>query len=468
VPSDSAIEIAARIRSRGSSAAEELAATRQACEASDPRLNAFVHLDWAGAESHAREVDHRLARGDHLGPLAGVPFAVKDLQDVAGMPTTRGSKLHRADPLPQEDSPSVARLRGAGGVPIGKTATAEYGMDSATATVAWGVTRNPWDITLTPGGSSGGSAAAVSAGVVSFATGTDEGGSIRSPASFCGLVGLKSTHGLVPRDDGTSDTNVIGVLTRTVADTALLLEVMTGPDPRDKMSQLGDGNSSFLQAAESLDVSGLRASWSSDLGYAAVESEIATHCEAAAGRLIEACDLNLVERLVSIEEPAEIWMRLTATRFRARLTALDLWPRYEEELDPTSRDFLAYASALTTRDLGEAEIARLRLESQVAELFADVDLLITPTVACDPFAAEGPVPDTIAGRKASLVGPEPFTMLANLSWLPAVSLPAGLSAAGLPVGLQVHARWGNDHQLLRLARIWEQAAPWPGCAPGWN
>lgn len=244
----SALEIAHSVLAGDTTAVEQTEAVREACERYNRELGAFVALNWDSALRQAAAVDAEIAEGEHPGPFAGVPFGVKDLQHAAGFVTGRGSRLHLGDEPVTFDSPSVARLRGAGAIPVGKTATAEFGMDSATTTPAYGTARNPWNLELTPGGSSGGTAAAVSAGIVPFGTGTDEGGSIRSPASFCGLVGLKSTHGLVPRDDGLSDTNSIGVLTRTVADSAALLDVIAGSHPADKMTQSGKRSLSYQQA----------------------------------------------------------------------------------------------------------------------------------------------------------------------------------------------------------------------------
>ena len=464
---DSALEIARRVRTGESSAAEQIEAAREACERRNPELGAFVALDWKGAARQAAEIDSAIANGENPGPLGGVPFGVKDLQNLAGFVTGRGSRLHANDDPVDFDSPSVARLRRAGAIPIGKTATAEFGMNSATTTPAYGTARNPWNRELTPGGSSGGSAAAVSAGIVSFGTGSDEGGSIRSPASFCGLVGLKPTHGLVPRDDGLSDTNTVGALTRTVADSAALLDVMAGSHPQDKMTYRGQPLPSYERAMTAIRVDSLRACWSPDLGYAVAEPDIIARARESAFGLADAAQFDLHEVRLEFEPPPDIWMRLVAVSFLQTLTADGYVPARESELGPAAASFVEYARGVTPRELAQAEAARGRLERQVADFFQRFSFLLTPTVACDPFTAEGPVPERIAGQPASLVGPEPYTMLANLSWIPAISIPAGLSTAGYPVGLQVHAPWDHDGHLLALARVWEETQPWPTCAPGY-
>jgi Asp-tRNA(Asn)/Glu-tRNA(Gln) amidotransferase A subunit family amidase len=443
-------ETAELVRSGEASAVEILTLAHERWSALDESLNSFAHVDWDRAHAAAAAVDALRDRGEDPGVLAGVPFGVKDLQDCEGMPTTCGSLLLVDAPPAARDSPSVARLRRAGAIPVGKTATAEWGMDSATTTRAFGTTRNPWRLELTPGGSSGGSAAAVSAGIVPFATGTDEGGSIRSPAAFCGLVGLKPTHGLVPRDDGTSDANVAGVLARTATDTALLLDVISGGDARDKMSMTS------AAGRRDLVVAGLRATWSDDLGYAVVEPEVASVARSAAERLAVEAELDVDDRVLSFDDPAHVWMPILATRFLRRLQALDLWPAGADRMNGPTTEFIDYATEIDGAALGRAEQMRIALEHQVRDAFERTDLLLTPTVACEPFAAEGPVPTKIAGRDVALGGAEPFTMLANLTWLPAISIFAGCTARGLPVGLHITARWGWDAALLRLAQIWEE------------
>src|SRR5205823_11644205 len=219
-------------------------------------------------------VDAAIARGDDPGPLAGVPFGVKDLEDCAGLPTSHGSLLYKGRPPVAADSIHVGRLRAAGAVPVGKTAAPEFGAIAYTSTPAWGTTRNPWNLERTPGGSSGGSAAAVAAGLVPFCTASDGGGSTRIPASFTGLFGMKPSYGRIPHPRAAlSQTTCVGALTTTVADAARHLDVAAGPDDRDRAS-LPPPTVSYERAAEELDVGGLRALWSPDMGYAVVVPEI--------------------------------------------------------------------------------------------------------------------------------------------------------------------------------------------------
>src|SRR5271155_4874907 len=280
-------DAAHRIRNGEESAASLTRRCLDAVANANTELNAFVHLDAERALAAAEIVDAAVAagRGQELGPLAGVPFGVKDLEDCAGMPTTRGSRWFANGPAKTVDSIHVARLRAAGAIAIGKTAAPEFGAWAYTASPLLGVTRNPWDVSRTPGGSSGGSSAAVSSGMVPFCTASDGGGSIRGPAAFTGLVGLRGAYGRIPTfgDTHLAQNAVVGCVTTTVTDTALLLDVMAGPDGRDRTC-LPPPTGSYLEALGQLDLSGLRVAWSKDLGFAVLDPEVAAICERAAMR----------------------------------------------------------------------------------------------------------------------------------------------------------------------------------------
>lgn len=433
-------------------------------------LGAFVHVADDAARQVAAEVDEAVARGDgeRLGPLAGVPFAVKDLEDCAGMPTSHGSLLYRdLDPV-GADSPHVARLRAAGAIPLGKTAAPEFGTLHYTHTKAWGTARNPWDPAMTPGGSSGGTAAAVAAGMVPFGTASDGGGSTRIPASFSGLVGLKPSHGRIPHPDADpSQTACFGALTTTVADAALHLDLTAGPDDRDRLS-LPPPAVGYRDAAETLDVSGLRVGWSSDLGFAHVDPEVAELARAAAEEAARAGGVELVEVDVRLTDPVATWLSAGALSLWLSIDEHQHWPDRAEELTPFVRMGLEATRDRPMRTLARSLRRRLQLQEDVAEVFCGVDVLMTPTTAVPAFVAEGPPPTEIAGVEVNPAMSVPFTMLANLCWNPAVSVPAGLTAAGLPVGLQVIGQRHVDEVPLRFARLLEQARPWPRHAPGWQ
>ena len=291
---------AARLIRAGQLSAEELTVScLEAIERGNAVTNAFVHVDGESAVAATRAVDSLVhdRRLDELGPLAGVPFGVKDLEDCAGMPTTRGSRWFAGGPPKTTDSIHVGRLRAAGAIPVGKTATPEFGAWAYTASPLLGVTRNPWDPSRTPGGSSGGTSAAVSSGMVPFGTASDGGGSIRTPASFTGLVGLKCTYGRIPTfgDTHLAQNAVVGCLTTTVADTALLLDVMAGPDARDRTCLPAPTVQLRSTRSTTSTCRGCRVAWSVDLGFATVDPEVATLCEHAARAFVAATGAPLVD-----------------------------------------------------------------------------------------------------------------------------------------------------------------------------
>jgi aspartyl-tRNA(Asn)/glutamyl-tRNA(Gln) amidotransferase subunit A len=439
-------------------------------------LNAFVHLDHDRAHAAAAEVDDRIARGDVVGPLAGVPFGVKDLEDCAGMPTSYGSRLFAGGEPVAADSLHVARLRAAGAIPIGKTATPEFGTLQFTRNRTSGVTRNPWDRSRTPGGSSGGTAAAVAAGLVPFATASDGGGSTRIPASFSGLFGMKASFGRIPYPTpNPGQTTCIGVEVTTVRDAAAHLDITAGPDDRDRTS-LPPASTLYLHAVDHLDVRGLRIGWSLDLGFAVVDPEVAELSRAAAEVLAAELGSPLVELDVHLTEPVRTWMSANVIGDWIDVDGTGAYPDRLAELTPYVARNLEGSADRPVPSLVKPLIRRAELESSVSAIFAEVDVLLTPTTAVTAFAAEGPPPAVIAGvDMVERFGPVaagamnvPFTMLANLCWNPACSVPAGLASDGLPVGLQIIARRHADEVVLRLARLFELARPWPRHAPSFR
>jgi aspartyl-tRNA(Asn)/glutamyl-tRNA(Gln) amidotransferase subunit A len=461
-----AIEVAESVRRGERRAVEVLDDALAAIAAGNDRLGAFVHVDEGLARKAAEAVDAAVDAGRDPGPFAGVPIGVKDLEDCAGMPTTQGSLLYAGRGPVDADSLHLARLRAAGAVPVGKTAAPEFGTLNFTKTKVFGVARNPWDPELTPGGSSGGSAAAVAAGLVPMATASDGGGSTRIPASFCGLVGFKASYGRIPHPAPTgSETSVVGVLTTTVADSARHLDVAAGPDDRDRFS-LPQPLVGYESAIETLPLDGLRARWSPDLGFARCDPEVREVAETAARALAEAAGLAIDDEPVSLTDPVRAWLGAGALDLWLDLEP-GMWPGVAGDLTRYSRSVLEQTEDYPVRKFADAVRRRQQLVLDAARLFDDVDVVMTPTTAVPAFPAEGPPPEVIDGEPAHPLGASatPFTMLANLCWNPAVSVPAGRTAAGLPVGLQVMARRHHDEIPLRLARIWEQARPWPRRAP---
>ena len=433
---------------------------------SNEPLNAFIHLDPDAAHEIASDIDARLARREPLGGFAGVPIGVKDLEDCAGMPTSRGSLLYKGRPPADADSLHMSRLRRAGVVPIGKTTAPEFGAMMFTRSKAWGVTRNPWNVGRTPGGSSGGSAAAVAAGLVPMATASDGGGSTRIPGAFTGLVGFKPSYGRIAKlGAAPSQTGVAGVMCTTVRDAARHLDVTAGPDPRDRTSLPEREAAPYEKLAETLSVAGLRAVWSDTLGFAHCDPEVSELARAAATQLCDAAGLVEIEHDVRFTDAVKVWMGSGALDLWTDLER-GMWPDRSDELDVAPWLGLSASEKVTPGQLASIHRRRQRFEAEVGELFEEVDVLLSPTTAVPAFAAEGPPPDQIAGHDVAPAMSVPFTMLANLCWNPAVSVPAGLNSEGLPVGLQMTVARHRDDIALRLARIFEQARPWPRHAPG--
>jgi aspartyl-tRNA(Asn)/glutamyl-tRNA(Gln) amidotransferase subunit A len=460
-----AIEIAAAVRRRDLQAMDVLEQVRPLLERPNEVLIAFVHLDWDLAERAAREIDLKLQRGEAVGSLAGVPFGVKDLDDCAGMPTSQGSLIYKGSAPQTRDSPHVARLRAAGAIPIGKTAPSEFGMDSATVSRAWGITRNPWNPAHTPGGSSGGSAAAVAAGMVPFATSSDLGGSTRTPASFTNLVGLKPSQGRIPQNPSTTDLGMMGVITRTVADTARCLDVMAGPWTGDPKA-LPPPGVRYEEAAEVLEVAGLKAAWSPDLGFAAVEKEVVEVAQSAALALAAAAKLELLATRPRFTSPAPIIFDIEFPRWIHDLERRGIWPNREKDLSRAAVWAAKFGLEVSFARFLDAELQLVRVRRELGDFFENHDLLLTPTVACRPYLADGEYPTEVEGRDVTVQTIEPFTQLSTLGWLPSITVPAGFSRDGLPIGLQIVAAPHRDDVVLRLARILEEARPWPLVAPG--
>lgn len=461
------IEAAEAVRAGDVKAVELLDEALERIGAHDGELNAFVVLDADFARREAEKVDARIARGEDPGPLAGVPFGVKDLEDCAGLPTSHGSLLYKnRGPVP-EDSINVARLRAAGAVPIGKTAAPEFGSVCFTSTKAWGVTRNPWNPELTPGGSSGGSAAAVAAGMTPFCTASDGGGSTRIPAAFSGLYGFKPSFGRIPHPGASrsSQTSVKGVLTTDVTDSARLLDVLAGPDDRDRLSLPAPGLR-YEDVVESLDVRGLRVAWSVDLGFAPVDPEVAGLTEAAAHALVAASGMELVDRPMRFTDPVKVWLSNTGIDLWLDLEP-GMWPDRADELMGSNRGALELTQDDPLPKTARRIARRQQFEFEVAAVFRDVDVVLCPSTAVPAFPAAGPMPKTIGGQEVHPAMAVPFTMLANLCHNPACSVPAGVTEDGRPVGLQIIGRRHADDVVFRLSRLFEETRPWPRLAPGY-
>lgn len=453
-------ETAERVRRKEVSAREVVEAALKRVEAKNPALNAFICLDPEGALKQADAVDSAIARGLDPGPLAGVPIGVKDLEPVAGMPFTCGSRAY-ADVVADFDSVQVQRLKAAGAVVLGKTNTPEFGYKGFTENRLFGPTRNPWNPAKTPGGSSGGSAAAVTAGMVAVCTASDGGGSIRIPAAFSGCYGIKPSAGRIPRAGLNAPTwgthSTLGPVSRTVRDAARYLDVCAGPHSNDL-----DCLDSPIRGYEAAVLAGPlrlgRVAWSPDLGYARVEPEVRRLAFEAAKALAASAGAELVEASPGFSDPMADWYAMAAPG------DVVLVERMTEEqrsvLEPGFTAFVDQARTITGPMVAAALEVRHQLNRTMTAFFDQYDLLLTPTVACTAFVAEGPPPSKIDGKDVTPAGYLPFTPPFNMTGHPAASLPAGRAPDGLPVGLQVVAPRHADAFLLTVSAAYEAVRPW--------
>jgi Asp-tRNA(Asn)/Glu-tRNA(Gln) amidotransferase A subunit family amidase len=456
-----ATEMATAIRSKKLSPVEVARALLDRIDALNPSLNAYCLVTPEMAMAAAKDAEAAVMRGDTVGQLHGVPVSIKDLFDVKGLPTTKGSLLFK-DNIATGWEYCAKRLIDAGGVHLGKTNTPEFGFIPMTENRIFGATKNPWDLACTPGGSSGGAAAAVAAGLGPIALSSDGGGSIRIPASFCGVFGMKATYGRVPRNPGGWTTMTHrGPITRTVADAALALDVMAGHEPEDPFS-VCDYPGSFLGEVD-LGVKGLRVAWSPDLGYAPVDPEVRAICEAAARRFAD-LGCTVEEASPGIADPAADLTFLTVAATADAVWLGDLRPAELALLDEPARTFLEFGRRTTGTDLIKAEKRRMAMWQAMQRFHETYDLLLTPVLSCAAFPI-GHQPKVIAGRELPPFGWMPYTQPFNLTGQPAASVPCGFDARGLPVGLHIVGRAYEDSLVLRAARAFEQAQPWAGKRP---
>jgi Asp-tRNA(Asn)/Glu-tRNA(Gln) amidotransferase A subunit family amidase len=455
----SATDLAVAIRSKKLSPVEVVEAVLSRIGVLNPRLNAYCTVTAETARAEARTSEAAVMRGDPLGPLHGVPISVKDLVITRGVRTTFGSRIYEAN-IPEEDAPLVERLKAAGAILLGKTTSPEFGWKGATDSPLFGISRNPWNLDRTPGGSSGGAGAAVAAGLAPLAVGTDGGGSIRIPGSFCGVFGLKPTYGLIPvyPTSATGTLSHPGPMTRTVRDAALMLRVMAGPDDRDPLSFPSTGQD--LTAGLNGEVRGIRVAWSPTLGYAVVDPEVRSVTEAAAKRFEDlGCHLERVDRV--FDDPDPIWSPLFYGGIAGRLS--DYMKEWRDRMDPGLVQVVEEGSRISAVQLGKAAFARAAFTEQVRRFFSQYDLLLTPTLAVPPFAAglERP-PDDRAGSRLAWVA---FTYPFNLTGQPAATVPCGFTKDGLPIGLQIVGRRLMDATVLQAAAAFEAAVPWADRRP---
>jgi Asp-tRNA(Asn)/Glu-tRNA(Gln) amidotransferase A subunit family amidase len=458
MPSDftfmSAHEIGHLVKTRQVSPIEVAECALRDARESQPTLNAFVTITPELAMDAARNAEKAILSGDDRGLLTGIPLSIKDLTAVKGVRFTSGSRT-LADFIAPIDSPASERVKAHGAVIIGKTTTTEFGCKGSSSSPLTGVTRNPWDLAKTSGGSSSGAAASIAAGLTPFGLGTDGGGSIRIPSSFCGLFGIKAHFGRVPVFPAAATPTLahVGPMARTVRDAALLLTAISGYDARDPASAAQPAPD-YLGAC-SRPPEGLRIAWSPTLGYARPTREV-MDIAAAAARAFEdmGCTVELVEKV--FDDPIDLWMAEfyagVGTRLKKMLT------EQRDIIDPAVVAVLENALDSTIDEYYGRVFARYEFREKVRQFFDRYDLLLTPTTPTVAFDIDRDVP--IELDDANIVSWVAYTYPINLCGFPAASIPCGFSRAGLPVGLHIVAGPLRETEIFRAAAAFEAARPW--------
>ena len=460
-----ATELVSLIRRRKVSPLEVTKAVLARIERVNPPLTAYCTVAAEQALYTAKRATSALKRRARLGPLHGVPVSIKDLTLTKGIRTTEGSKIfeHR---VPDQDALIVERLKTAGAIVIGKTNTPEFGAGANTFNAVFGPTRNPWNRALTCGGSTGGGGVALATGMGQLAQGSDLGGSLRIPAAFCGVVGFRTSPGLVPiwpAPVAWDPWTVQGPMARTVADTALMLAAIAGPDPRAPISYAVDTRAFTKAAVEAPRIKGLRVAWGGGLGVTPVDDEVLKVCESAlavlgklGARVEEAHpDFSGVHQIVQVSRGATMVAR--------HGDKLEQWrPVMQDNLVKN----IEYGLRLTATEFGRAERLRTDLWHRVREFFGNYDLIVTPTAAVPPFPVELVAPQEINGKPMTdYIEWALLTYAFTVVGLPAISVPCGFTHAGLPVGLQIAGRWRDEVHVLKAAAAFEAAAPWAHLRP---
>jgi amidase len=457
----SAIELVTRMRRKDVSAREVMTAHLARIERVNPKVNAIVTLVAERAMGEAARADERMARGDAVGVLHGLPVAHKDLLDTAGIRTTCGSPFYR-DRVPASDAAIVTRIRAAGAIACGKTNTPEFGAGSQTFNTVFGATRNPYDPARTCGGSSGGAAVALACGMVPIADGSDMGGSLRNPAAFCNVVGLRPAPGRVPGTAGSwSPLPVVGPMARSVADLALFLSAMAGPDPTSPLSIVEDPGQ--FRAPLGRDFKGARVAWWRGLGGIPFEPEVR--------RIVDANRL-VFEWFGCVVEEAEpdfagVDEAFPVLRFAGSSQYAPLVRERPEWVKDTIKFEVAEAERISGAAIGRAMTRQAALYEESRQFFERYDYFVLPVTQVSPFDVDVPYPTQVAGTP----------MGTYIDWMrscwyvsfmsnPAISVPAGFTAAGLPVGIQIVGRHRGEWSLLQLAHAFEQATQHGQRRPG--
>ena len=440
----------------------------QRIEKLDNRLHSYLTVDSENAIAEANRAQKRLMSGDVKGPLDGLPISIKDLEITKGLKTTGGSQIFK-DRVPKEDSVVVERIKDAGAVILGKTNTPEFGLLGITSNLLGEHCRNPWNINKTSGGSSGGAASALAAGLCPVSIGGDGGGSIRIPSSFCGVFGLKPTQGRVPKYGGAgfpiaaNHLSQTGPISRSVADSALIMQIISGFDARDPSGFIDEITNDTFSPTSAVD--GLRIGWSSDLGFAAVDNEVLNICQQATSSLKNVgCEIDNAD--IVLNEPFEPFRTLfSAMAYTAYSKLLENFPT---QLTDYAANCIEHGATITGAEYAVALGYLDKIKSVFNSAFEKFDVIITPTLAVEAFDALGPL-ETVNEIDGKEVDPWwgyfPFTFPINLAGLPASSVPAGFSKNKLPVGLQVIGRPQDERTVLSVSAALEKISPWADIKP---
>ncbi|WP_456569469.1 amidase [Blastococcus sp. SYSU DS0539] len=445
------------IRSKSVSPVEILDSVLDRMDTVEPTVHAFITVTDDLARSEAAAATERAQRGELVSAMDGIPYSIKDLENTAGIRTTFGSMFF-TDNVPDTDSVVAGRLRSSGGVLLGKTNTPHFGYKDMADNLVAETTVNPWNMTRTVGGSSGGAAAAVTAGVGPLAQGSDGAGSIRIPAALCGVVGFKPSFGRIPVHPGReywSHRTHNGPLTRTVADAALMTAVMAGNDDRDALSLTSDLEAFTPLPPSERPLAGRKIRWSPDLGYGIVSAEVAS-IVAGAVRSLEELGCWVEEKAPGWDDPSSFHRVIYTSQIAAGIGPLA--DRHPEWVEDTLMQLISVGRSFSAVDLKTAEIKRGALYNAARSLFEDIDFLVTPAMPLEAWSAEPgsglreidgtPLPADM-GRSYAV---NPF----NLTGQPAISIPCGWTEAGLPVGLQIVGRRNRDIDVLQFAHVLEQ------------
>lgn len=459
-----AAKAAALIRDRRLSPVEYVDVVLKAIDRAQPKLNCFRVVMAEEARRDAKKAEEAVTRGDKLGPLHGIPVSIKDLVDVKGVHTRHGSAIFE-DNVAQADDVLVQRLRAAGAIVIGKATTPEFGVKGLTDGPSFGITRNPWNLDRTPGGSSGGGAAAVAAGLGPISLGTDGAGSIRGPASCSGLVGLKPTLGAVPADttrDAFGNNVFAGPLSRTITDAAIMHSVLVGPSNKDPWSLSGPSQQPLSPKLAGRDLSGVRIGYIELTANPRIAADVRANTRAslAAWEAMGAVVEEVTEKIDWIEYEGRVLYQANFAVFCAQYL-----PKWQNQMDPVTLAFMDRGAKFTLADFRNAQFARTALFRKIQSLLARYDFLVTPTNARTALdvthdAANDEV--IIDGVKCGITrqGWTSYQYPFNLTGHPALALPSGFGADGLPTSVQIVGRWGAETDVLRLGALLEDAQPW--------